>query len=95
MVKPRNEGYLGNHLIKRAGIETEYTEYELEEYVKCSENPTHFIESYCQIISLDEGLVPFNLRGYQDKLINHFKDNRFSVVLASRQSGKSITSCAY
>ena len=95
MVKPRNEGYLGNHLIKRAGIETEYTEHELAEYVKCSENPVHFIESYCQIISLDEGLVPFKLRGYQDKLINHFKDNRFSVVLASRQSGKSITSCAY
>ena len=39
--------------------------------------------------------MPFNLRGYQEKLINHFNDNRFSVVLASRQSGKSITSCAY
>ena len=25
----------------------------------------------------------------------HFNDNRFSVVLAARQSGKSITSCAY
>ena len=39
--------------------------------------------------------MPFNLRGYQEKLINHFNDNRFSVVLAARQSGKSITSCAY
>tara|TARA_Y100000004_G_scaffold19283_1_gene19825 strand:+ start:3594 stop:5177 length:1584 start_codon:yes stop_codon:yes gene_type:complete len=95
MVKPKNEGYLGNHLIKRSGIETEYTEHEMAEYLKCSENPTHFIENYTQIISLDEGLVPFELRGYQEKLINHFKDNRFSVVLASRQSGKSITSCAY
>ena len=91
----KNEGYLGNHLIKRSGIETEYTEHEMAEYLKCSENPTHFIENYTQIISLDEGLVPFELRGYQEKLINHFKDNRFSVVLASRQSGKSITSCAY
>tara|TARA_B100002019_G_C21269085_1_gene601093 strand:+ start:208 stop:1791 length:1584 start_codon:yes stop_codon:yes gene_type:complete len=95
MVKPKNEGYLGNHLIKRSGIETEYTEHEMAEYLKCSENPTHFIENYTQIISLDEGLVPFELRGYQENLINHFKDNRFSVVLASRQSGKSITSCAY
>ena len=40
-------------------------------------------------------MVPFKLRGYQDKLINHYNDNRFNVVLASRQSGKSITSCAY
>ena len=57
MVKPKNEGYLGNHLIKRSGIETEYTEHEMAEYLKCSENPTHFIENYTQIISLDEGLV--------------------------------------
>ena len=94
-MKPINEGYLGNPLIKRAGIEHQYDEKELQEYLKCTENPTYFIENYTQIISLDEGLVPFELRGYQEKLINHFKDNRFSVVLASRQSGKSITSCAY
>ena len=95
MVQPKNEGYLGNNLIKRAGVETQYTEEQIAEYQKCSSDPTHFIEKYTQIISLDEGLVPFNLRGYQEKLINHFNDNRFSVVLAARQSGKSITSCAY
>ena len=91
----KNEGYLGNNLIKRNGIEQQYTEIELTEYIKCQNNPVHFIESYCQVISLDEGLVPFKLRGYQDKLINHYNENRFNVVLASRQSGKSITSCAY
>ena len=82
MVKPVNEGYLGNNLIKRAGVETTYTEEQLTEYQKCSSDPTHFIETYTQIISLDEGLVPFNLRGYQEDMINHFNDNRFSVVLA-------------
>ena len=95
MVQPKNEGYLGNNLIKRAGVETQYTQEQIAEYQKCSSDPTHFIETYTQIISLDEGLVPFKLRGYQEKLINHFNDNRFSVVLAARQSGKSITSCAY
>ena len=95
MVQAKNEGYLGNNLIKRAGVETKYTPEEIAEYQKCSSDPCHFIEKYCQIISLDEGLVPFKLRGYQDKLINHFNDNRFSVILAARQSGKSITSCAY
>ena len=95
MVQPKNEGYLGNNLIKRAGVETKYTQEQIAEYQKCSEDPTHFIEKYTQIISLDEGLVPFHLRGYQENLINHFNDNRFSVVLAARQSGKSITSCAY
>ena len=95
MVAKINEGYLGNNLVKRAGVETQYTPEELQEYIKCSNEPVHFIESYCSIISLDEGLVKFKLRGYQDKLINHYNENRFNVVLASRQSGKSITSCAY
>ena len=95
MVQAKNEGYLGNNLIKRAGVETQYTQEQIAEYQLCSSDPCHFIEKYTQIISLDEGLVPFNLRGYQESLINHFNENRFSVVLAARQSGKSITSCAY
>ena len=70
MVKPTNEGYLGNTLIKRAGVETNYGEEELQEYIKCSKDPAYFIESYTQIISLDEGMVPFKLRGYQEDLIN-------------------------
>jgi len=95
MVAPTNQGYLGNTQIKRSGIEQQYTEAEFKEYLKCSSNPTHFIENYCQIISLDEGLVKFELRGYQADLIEHYDANRFNIVLASRQSGKSITSCAY
>ena len=95
MVAKINDGYLGNNLVKRAGVETKYTDEELQEYIKCSNDPVHFIESYCSIISLDEGLVKFKLRGYQENLIRHYNDNRFNVVLASRQSGKSITSCAY
>jgi hypothetical protein len=95
MVQPKNEGYLGNTLIKRSGVETKYTDQQMQEYVRCSQEPCHFIENYTQIISLDEGMVPFKLRGYQDKLIDHYNSNRFNIVLASRQSGKSITSCAY
>ena len=95
MVQSKNEGYLGNTLVKRAGVETQYTEVEFQEYLKCSKDPIHFIQNYCSIISLDEGLVKFDLRGYQESLIKHYDENRFNVVLASRQSGKSITSCAY
>ena len=95
MTDAKNEGYLGNTLIKKAGVDIQYTEEELSEYIKCSKDPVHFIENYTQIISLDEGMIPFKLRGYQDKLIKHYDENRFNVVLASRQSGKSITSCAY
>ena len=95
MTEAKNDGYLGNTLIKKAGVETQYTKEELAEYMKCSQDPIHFIENYTQIISLDEGMVKFKLRGYQEDLINFYDKNRFNVVLASRQSGKSITSCAY
>ena len=39
MVQAKNEGYLGNNLIKRAGVETKYTKKEIAEYQKCSEDP--------------------------------------------------------
>ena len=35
MVAKINEGYLGNNLVKRAGVETQYTPEELQEYIKC------------------------------------------------------------
>ena len=91
----KNEGYLGNINVKRAGVSSKWTEEEILEYKKCMENPIYFIETYIKIISLDEGLVPFKLYGYQDELITHFDESRFSIVLACRQSGKSITACAY
>ena len=50
MVQPKNEGYLGNTLIKRSGVETKYTDQQMQEYVRCSQEPCHFIENYTQII---------------------------------------------
>jgi hypothetical protein len=39
--------------------------------------------------------MPFKTYPYQTKMINHFNSNRFSIVLACRQSGKSICSVMY
>ncbi len=91
----KNAGYLGNINVKRAGVQAEWTEEQILEYKKCMESPIHFIENYVKIISLDEGLIKFKLYDYQRELIDHFDENRFSVVLACRQSGKSITACAF
>lgn len=88
-------GYLGNSKIKRDGIEHEFNAKEFSEYQKCFEDPAYFAENYIKVINLDEGLVPFNLYPYQQKMLRHFDDNRFSIVLACRQSGKSITSVAF
>jgi hypothetical protein len=90
-----DHGYLGNPYVKRDGINYQYTKEEIAEYIKCSQDPHYFIENYTKVINLDEGLVLFKLRGYQKKMISHFTDNRFSIVLAPRQSGKSVTSVAW
>ena len=92
---PQSNTYLGNPNVKRDGVLEDWTEENLLEYRKCMKDPTHFAKTYCKVISLDEGLVPFNLYPYQEKMFQHFDDNRFSVVLACRQSGKSISSVAY
>ena len=94
-VKNNEFGYLGNPNVKRDGVETSFTKEEVQEYAKCMQDPAYFARKYIKIISLDEGLVPFDLYPYQEKMFNHFKENRFSIVLACRQSGKSISSVVY
>jgi hypothetical protein len=86
---------MGNPNVKRDGVQQEYTKKELQEYAKCMKDPSYFAKNYCKIIHLDRGLVNFELYPYQQKMFNHFMKNRFSIVLACRQSGKSISSVAY
>jgi len=96
MLNPnQNESYLGNINVKRDGVQHNFTEEEIKEYIRCSKDPVYFCKKYLKVISLDEGLVPFNLYPYQEKMFDHFNNNRFSIVLACRQSGKSISSVGY
>jgi len=90
-----HEHYLGNINVKRDGVQQQWAEHEVIEYAKCMSDPSYFARKYVKIISLDEGLVNFNLYPYQEQMFNHFNDNRFSIVLACRQSGKSISSVVY
>lgn len=91
----QKESYLGNPNVKRDGVLQEWTPGLLQEYKKCMDNPIYFVETYVKVISLDDGMVPFLLYPYQRKMFEQFQENRFSIVLACRQSGKSISACAY
>ena len=95
MLLQKNDTYLGNPNVKRDGIVTQWTNEEVLEYARCMKDPSYFATTYCKIISLDEGLVPFELYPYQEKMFDAFNTNRFNIVLACRQSGKSISSVAY
>ena len=91
----QSENYLGNPNIKKDGVTQDWSETEVREYALCMRDPVYFIEKYAKIISLDKGLVPFTLYPYQKKMFKQFESNRFNVVLACRQSGKSISACGY
>ena len=91
----QQEIYLGNPNLKRANVAQNFTPEEVEEFVKCSKDPVYFITNYIKIISLDLGLVPFDLYPFQADMVNKFHDNRFNIAKLPRQSGKSTVVTAY
>lgn len=88
-------GYLGNPRVKRDGIEQSFTKEEVKEYARCMSDPAYFIENHMMVTHPDRGLIPFEPYPYQREMFKIFNENRFSVVLACRQSGKSISSVGY
>lgn len=87
--------YLGNPNLKKANVAQEWTKEEVEEYAKCMKDPIYFIQHYIKIVSLDEGLVPFQLYDFQKEMVGTFHNNRFTICKLPRQSGKSTTIIAY
>lgn len=88
-------GYLGNANLKPAGIGIEFTKDQVQEYMKCAQDPIYFIKKYVKVVSLDEGLVPFNLYDYQEEIVDAVHNNRFVISKLPRQSGKSTTMISY
>lgn len=88
-------GYLGNPMVKKAGLNWDFTQEESQEYANCIASPTYFLKNFVKVVSLDDGIVPFDLWKYQEKMIYNFDKHRFNIVLACRQSGKTVSTAAY
>ena len=89
------EVYLGNPNLKKANISQEFSAAEVEEYLKCANNPVYFIRNYIKIVSLDEGVIPFTMYDFQEEMVKKFHDDRFNIAKLPRQSGKSTIVTAY
>ena len=87
--------YLGNPNLKKANTPIEFTKEQIEEFIKCKNDPVYFARNYIRIVSLDRGLVPFEPYEFQEKLISRFHENRFNICMMPRQTGKSTTSVSY
>ena len=89
------DAYLGNPNLKKANVHTNFTPKQVKEFIKCAEDPIYFIKKYIKIVSLDEGVIPFNLYDFQETMVNRFHENRFNIAKLPRQSGKSTVVTAY
>jgi hypothetical protein len=87
--------YLGNPNLKKANTQIQFTEEQIIEFLKCKEDPVYFARNYIKIVSLDHGLVPFEMYPFQEKLIHNFHKNRFNICKMPRQTGKSTTCVSY
>jgi len=89
------DAYLGNPNLKKVNTPQEFTAEEISEFKKCEKDPLYFMTKYVQIVSLDEGLVPFNMYDFQKKIVDTIHNNRFTICKLPRQSGKSTTTISY
>ena len=59
------------------------------------QDPLHFCKKYIKIVSLDEGLVPFDVYNFQKEMLGTIHNNRFTICKLPRQSGKTTTIISY
>jgi len=87
--------YNANVNLKAAGVKVQFTPEQVQEWLKCAADPIYFIESYCMIVSLDHGLIPFKLYECQVEKVKIIHENRKVILMEGRQQGKTTTSAAY
>ena len=77
-----------NTLLLKPDLVFRKTEEEIEEAIKCMEDPVYFA-SKCQLMT-PTGLKLVTLRDYQVDYLHHLQKNRFTIWLACRQAGKTL-----
>ena len=65
------------------------------EYQKCAKDPIHFMKKYCMIQHPVRGKIPFHLFPFQEKTLDGFNENRYNVILKSRQTGISTLTAGF
>lgn len=92
--KAFDKGYNGNPLLKKARKKIEWTAEQVEEWLKCADDPIYFAERYIKIVHVDHGLIKIKLYDYQKEIIVKLTNNRRVTVVTSRQAGKTTTAAA-
>lgn len=81
--------------LRRAGVSFKMTAEEQQEYIKCALDVHYFVEKYCKVKREDGSIGNIFLRDYQKEILDNFVNNRFNILMASRQVGKTISSSIF
>ena len=80
--------YMKNTKLLKPELVYKRTKEEIDDYIRCKTDPVYFA-SKCYLMT-PEGLRPCKLRDYQIDYLHHLQNNRFSIFLSCRQSGKCL-----
>lgn len=86
--------YDNDPVYRKHGIRYEYTKEEMKEISRCKNNVMYFADKYAQSMT-DEGIVRLDLRPYQREILYNFNNHRFNILMAARQSGKTVTAAIF
>ena len=87
----RTGGYLNNPNLKKARTRIQWTPENIQEFIRCRDDPIYFAEKYIKIVHVDHGFIPIDLYEYQKEIITKITNNRRVTVVTSRQAGKTTT----
>ena len=90
-----SKGYNNNPNLPREDFKHAFTQQEIDEFIKCANDPVYFATTYMRIINVDRGLMPFEMWDFQKDMLQTFHENRFSICKLPRQVGKTTTSVAF
>jgi hypothetical protein len=89
------QNYLNNPNLPGVDAQFEYTSDKIKDIKKCAQNILYFAENFFYIVSLDEGKQTIDLHLCQKRVLRKMRDNRFFILLASRQIGKTTLMTIY
>lgn len=91
----KRDYYLGNPNLPTENSKFEWTPKMLAELKKAKQNLLYFAENYFFIVNLDRGREKITLHSCQKRSLRKMRDNRFFILLASRQIGKTTMMTIY
>ena len=82
-------------LVKKGHTKTIYDKFKLQELKKCMIDPVYFLKNYMKIQHPTRGGISFDMYDFQEDLINTYFENKYSIALMPRQSGKTTCASGY